>query len=122
MAVAALFAYGVQELTKVLFGGRGSPLLSAFLVGVAANLYARFSGKVPATFVIPGLLQLAPGFIGSQAIFKLIAGHPSAGAEEVRLFDVFVLALQLVTGLFIADMISGRAVRARFERAPAPSH
>jgi uncharacterized membrane protein YjjB (DUF3815 family) len=119
MAIAALFAYGVQDGTEVLFGGHGSPTISAFLVGVAANLYARLTGKIPATFVIPGLLQLAPGFLGTQAIFNLFSGNPNV--EPAHLPDVFMIALELVTGLLLADIVSGRAVRARFERAPAPS-
>ncbi len=124
MAAAALFAFGTQELTKVLFGGRGSPMLSAFLLGIAANLYARLTDKIPATFVIPGLLQLAPGFLGTQAVFDLLggAGGSAVGAQEARFFDVFMTALQLVTGLLLADLLAGRAVRARFEHAPAPSH
>jgi uncharacterized membrane protein YjjP (DUF1212 family) len=121
MAAAALFAFGAQELTMVLFGGRGSPLLAAFLLGVAANLYARLTGKISATFVIPGLLQLAPGFLGTEAMFDLLAGATPT-LDQARLFDVFMTALQLVTGLLIADVVAGGAVRARFERRPAPSH
>lgn len=122
MAVAALFAFGVQELTKLIFGGRGSPMLSALLLGVAANLYARLTDKIPATFVIPGLLQLAPGFLGTEAVFNLLAGAGGANLDQARLFDVFMTALQLVTGLLLADVFAGGAVRRRFHRAPAPSH
>jgi uncharacterized membrane protein YjjP (DUF1212 family) len=122
MATAALFAFGVQELTKVIFGGRGSPLLSALLLGVASYLYARLTGKIPATFVIPGLLQLAPGFLGTQAMFDLLGGRGGSYVEPARFFDVFMTALQLVTGLLLADILAGRATRARFEGKPAPVH
>jgi uncharacterized membrane protein YjjP (DUF1212 family) len=124
MAAAALFAFGTQELTKALFGGRGSPMLSAFLLGIAGNFYARLTDKIPATFVIPGLLQLAPGFLGTQAVFDLLGGGGSSavGAQEARFFDVFMTSLQLVTGLLLADVLAGRAVRARFEHVPAASH
>jgi uncharacterized membrane protein YjjP (DUF1212 family) len=122
MAAAALFAFGAQELTKVIVGGHGSPMLSAFLLGVAGNLYARLTGKIPATFVIPGLLQLAPGFLGTEAVFHLLGGSGDASLEQARFFDVFMTALELVTGLMLADVLSGGAVRARFRRAPAPSH
>jgi uncharacterized membrane protein YjjP (DUF1212 family) len=122
MAGAALFAFGVQELTKVIFGGHGSPMLSAFLLGVAGDLYARLTDGIPATIVIPGLLQLAPGFLGTEAVFNLLAGSGGANLDQARLFDLFMTALQLVTGLLIADVLAGGAVRARFRRAPAPSH
>jgi uncharacterized membrane protein YjjP (DUF1212 family) len=122
MALAAVFAFGAQELTKALFGGRGSPMLSAFLLGVAANLYARLTGKIPATFVIPGLLQLAPGFLGTEAVFNALAGAGGPSLDQARLFDVFMTALELVTGLLLADILAGRALRARFRPTPAPSH
>jgi uncharacterized membrane protein YjjP (DUF1212 family) len=121
MALAALFAFGVQELTKVLFGGHGSPMLSALLLGVAADLYARLTGKIQATFVIPGLFQLAPGFLGTQAVFDLLGGG-ATGIDQARFFDVCMTALQLVTGLLLADVIAGAPLRARFARRPAPSH
>jgi uncharacterized membrane protein YjjP (DUF1212 family) len=122
MAAAALFAFGVQELTKVVFGGRGSPMLSALLLGVASYLYARLTGKVQATFVIPGLLQLAPGFLGTEAVFNLLAGSGGVNLDQARLFDMFMTALELVTGLLLADVLAGGAVRARFRRTPAPTH
>jgi uncharacterized membrane protein YjjP (DUF1212 family) len=106
IAGAVLFAFGAQELTKVLFGGRGSPMLSALLLGVAAHGYGRLTGKVPATVVIPGLLQLAPGFLGTQAVFNLLGSPAGASAGgEARFFDVFMTALQLVVGLLLADVL-----------------
>jgi uncharacterized membrane protein YjjP (DUF1212 family) len=121
MAAAALFAFGVQELTKVFFGGSGSPMLSAFLLGVAGNLYAHLTGKIPGTFVIPGLLQLAPGFLGTRAVLNLLDGGGS-NLADARFFDVFMTALALVTGLLIADVVAGGAMRARFRQTPAASH
>jgi uncharacterized membrane protein YjjB (DUF3815 family) len=108
-------------------GGHGSPLLAAFLLGVASHLYARLTGQIPATFVIPGLLQLAPGFLGTEAVFALLSGHGSESTEPARLFDVFMTALQLVTGLLLADVLAGGEVRARFgprtaRPKPAPTH
>ena len=111
---AAVLAFGTQELTKVLFGGRGSPLLAALVLGVAAHLQARLPGHVPATVLVPGLLQLAPGFLGSEAVVNLLGGG-ATGAEPARFFDVFMVALQLVTGLVLADVLVGRRTEAVIE-------
>jgi uncharacterized membrane protein YjjP (DUF1212 family) len=105
MAVAALVAYGAQELTKAVLGGRGSPLLAAMILGLCGALYARRPGRVRATIVIPGLLQLAPGFLGTEAVFGLLrSGAPAA--ESARFFDVLMIALQLVTGLVLAEVLA----------------
>jgi uncharacterized membrane protein YjjP (DUF1212 family) len=106
MTAAAVLAFGAQELTKALFGGRGSPLLAATVLGVGAALYARGPRKVRGTIVIPGLLQLAPGFLGTEAVFGLLRrGAPAA--ESAQLFDVLLTALQLVTGLVLAEALVG---------------
>jgi uncharacterized membrane protein YjjP (DUF1212 family) len=104
MAAAALLAFGAQELTEALFGGRGSPLLAALILGAAANLYGRAPGRIPATIVIPGLLQLAPGFLGTEAVFGLLR-HGAPAAQDAHFFDVLLTALQLVTGLVIAEVL-----------------
>jgi uncharacterized membrane protein YjjP (DUF1212 family) len=105
MATAALVAFGAQELTKVVLGGRGSPLLSAAILGVVGSLYGRTPGSIRGTIVIPGLLQLAPGFLGTEAVFGLLRrGAPAA--ESARFFDVLMTALQLVTGLVLAEALA----------------
>jgi len=106
IAGAALFAFAIQELSKLVFGGRGSPMVSALLLGLAAHGFASRTGRAPATIIVPGLLQLAPGFLGAQAVFDLLAGVPVArSGEQARFFDVFMTALQLVTGLLLSEVL-----------------
>lgn len=100
---AVLLAFGTQELTKLLVGGRGSPLVSAFVLGIAGLLYARLPGRTATTLIMPGLLQLAPGFIGTQVILALL--HPRAASSGESFFDVLLVAAQLVLGLIFAAAI-----------------
>jgi uncharacterized membrane protein YjjP (DUF1212 family) len=117
MAGAAALAYGAHALTKALLGGDGSPFVAALLVGVAANLQAR-SGRPPAVVIIPGLLQLAPGFLGSEAIVGLLGR--AGTARPPAFFDVLMTALALVLGLVLAEVVSGRRTQLLVEgRAPA---
>jgi uncharacterized membrane protein YjjP (DUF1212 family) len=103
IAGAVLLAYGTQELTKLLVGGRGSPLISAFVLGVAGLLYGRRKGRLPATLINPGMIQLAPGFLGTQAILTLLG--TAALGEEARIFDMLLVAVQLVMGLIFAAVV-----------------
>jgi uncharacterized membrane protein YjjP (DUF1212 family) len=120
IAGAALLAFGTQELTRLLFGGRGSPLLSALVVGLAAQAYGRLTGKVPATIVIAGLLQLVPGFLGTQPVLDLLSGnHLAPAPEQARLFSAAMTALQLGIGLFLAELLAGRGPRAHLEGLPS---
>jgi uncharacterized membrane protein YjjB (DUF3815 family) len=111
IAAAAVLAYGIQELTKAVFGGSGSPLIAALVLGIVANLYGRIPGHIPGTVLVPGLLQLAPGFLGTQTVIGLIGRGGDAAVQPARAFDVFIILLQLVLGLVLADVLVGRQSR-----------
>jgi uncharacterized membrane protein YjjP (DUF1212 family) len=103
MVLAVLLAYAAQEAAKLVVGGRGSAFAAALIVGVAAQLFARWPGHFAATILVPGFLQLVPGFLGTQAVLGLLDPVSSGGAAGF--FDVFLVALQLVTGLVVAELI-----------------
>ena len=103
IVAAVVIAFGAQELTRLIGGPRGAPLIAAFLLAVAAYLQARIPGHVAFTMIIPGLLQLAPGFLGTEATFKLMTiGAPSNSAS---FFGVIVLAAQLGIGILVAGLL-----------------
>lgn len=106
IVLGAVVGYGAQLVTKAIFGGDGSPLLASLALGIVANLQGRLPGHAPATVLVPGLLQLAPGFLGSEAMFKLVGhGQESSAASY---FDVVLTAFQLVTGLLLAALLVPR--------------
>jgi uncharacterized membrane protein YjjB (DUF3815 family) len=110
IAAGALVAFGGRELTKLLFPPDGSPALATFALGTVALAVRRLGGPMPALLIIPGLLQIAPGFLGTEAVLASLRG--SAGASGSTLFDVLLLALQLVTGLLAAEALFGSSRRA----------
>jgi uncharacterized membrane protein YjjB (DUF3815 family) len=114
MIAATVIAYGTQELSKLWAGGRGSPFVAAFVLGAVAHLHRRWSGRSVATMIIPGLLQLAPGFLGTEVSMRLLQHR----AGTASFFDVMLVALQLGSGLLIADLLFGR--RRPVERLAAP--
>ncbi len=95
-----LLAFYAQLLTKHLFGEPGSPFLATFVVGIAAGLQARLPDHVAGTVLVPGFLQLAPGFLGVQSMLLLLRGE--APAEGVSIFNVLLVATQLALGLLAA--------------------
>lgn len=104
--LGVLVAFGTQALTKLAFGEAGAPFLSAFVLGCVANIYGRLAREgIPATVIVPGLLQLAPGFLGTQAVFALLRGN-GGGAP---FFQVFLVAIQLVSGLVLSSVLFARA-------------
>jgi uncharacterized membrane protein YjjP (DUF1212 family) len=103
MVAAVVIAFGAQELTRHAVGERGAPVVAAFVLGAAAYFYARSgAGRVPFTMLVPGLLQLAPGFLGTKDVLSMLkVGGRAPGAGY---FDVIVLAVQLGIGILIASL------------------
>jgi uncharacterized membrane protein YjjP (DUF1212 family) len=112
-----LLAFGVQELTKRAIPDQGAPMASAFVLGSAAYLQARATGRSPAIVIVPGLLQLSPGFLGTEAVLALLTG--TGGNDKATFFQVGLVALQLSIGILIASVLFHP--RARRDRDEAPS-
>ena len=118
IVAAAVIAYGAQELSRLPLGDRGAPLVVSFVLGCAAYLYARRPGRVPFTMLVPGLLQLAPGFLGTKATFRMLTvGAPVPASASY--FDVVLLALQLGIGILAAGLLFKRVGR-RAQTVPPP--
>ncbi len=106
----AVFAFGAHLMTKVVLGGDGSPLLAALLLGLFGFWYGRSPGHAAGVILIPGLLQLAPGFVGTEAVMQLLRGRVQG--EVATFFNVGMAGLQLVVGLMLAALIFNRKRRA----------
>lgn len=100
---AVVLAYGTQELTRLVVGDPGSPFTAALVVGAGGELYRRWSGRTPVLFVVPGLFQLTPGFLGTRTILQRLLDPVAKPAENFA--DVLVVALQLVIGLFVGALL-----------------
>jgi uncharacterized membrane protein YjjB (DUF3815 family) len=107
---ASLLAYGTQELTKLALVDRGAPLLTALVIGVAGQLYARRRGRTASMVIVPGLLQVAPGFIGTEAVLHLLY---DPGTSNQSFSRVLLVTLQLVTGLVVAGVLVRPKSRSR---------
>jgi len=120
IVLATVLAFGAQELSRLVMGDRGAPIVVAFVLGCAAYLYASRPGRLPFTMLIPGLLQLAPGFLGTNATFRaLTMGH---GASTATFFDVILLAFQLGAGIMVASLLFNKRRRRKARAQPAPAH
>ena len=122
IVLATVIAFGTQELTRMAIGERGAPIVVAFVLGSAAYLYARRPGRIPFTMLVPGLLQIAPGFLGTNATFKMLTAGETASTASY--FGVAVLAVQLGIGILGASLLfkhRSQTVRRRVASAPATS-
>jgi uncharacterized membrane protein YjjP (DUF1212 family) len=94
--------------TSSTFGGLlGSPVLAAFVgalaVGLAGNLFARWSRRPASIVQLPGLILLVPGSIGMKSLSALLGQDVLAGLETG--FFALLVAVALATGLILASAL-----------------
>jgi len=106
MIAGVLVAFGTHELTKLVFPPDGSAFLATFLLTTVAIVQYRLGGRLPAVLIIPGFLQIAPGFLGSESVLALLRPGAHHAASDT-FFHVMLLALQLVTGMLVAETLFG---------------
>ena len=106
MVAGVLVAFGSHELTKLIFPPDGSAFFATFLLTAVAIVQYRMGGRLPAVLIIPGFLQIAPGFLGSESVLALLRPGAHHAANDT-FFQVGLLALQLVTGSLVAEAALG---------------
>ncbi len=104
--IIALASGGIVWVTQ--FVVRSAPVawaafLSALVLAVSANGYARMTRKPSQVFLLPGLLLLVPGSFGFRSFDALLRGDYSQGASQA--VDMFTLAGALVMGLLVANVV-----------------
>jgi uncharacterized membrane protein YjjB (DUF3815 family) len=100
---ASAFAFAASKL-----GARmGSPLLGPFvgalMLGLLANLFARWRDPTPQLLLVPGLALLVPGAFGLRGLDSLLSGQSITGLEQG--FQMFMMTMALVAGLLFSNAI-----------------
>src|SRR4030095_5195343 len=107
IVAGVLVAFGSHELTKLIAPPDGSAFLATFLLTGVAIVQYRLGGRLPGVLIIPGFLQIAPGFLGTESVLALLRPGSQAFTDNT-FFHVMLLAWQLVTGTIVAEAVFGR--------------
>jgi uncharacterized membrane protein YjjB (DUF3815 family) len=111
VVAAVLLAWGLEQLTKLAIPERGAPLVASFVLAIVAYLGTKRFRRSPALMLVPGLLQLTPGFVGTNAMLSLLGDQGSRSDTSV---SVILIAAQLTLGLVLAEvMLRPRALVSR---------
>lgn len=98
-------------LIAVVGAGIGSiinaPVIGAFvgsvMVGMAGNLFVRFSGRPGSIMHLPGLILLVPGSIGLRSLATLLENDVISGIETAML--AAMIAVALTTGMIVSSVL-----------------
>ncbi len=103
LAGAAVALYGSRAGDRLL-GPQFAAFAGAFLLGLAANLLRRLRDRPTALLQVPGLMLLVPGSLGFRSISALLSRDVLSGVEAA--FTTILVAVSLVTGLLIANVVA----------------
>lgn len=100
---ACLIATLSARAGVVALGPQLGAFAAALLVGLASNLLATLRRRPVAVMQVPGLILLVPGSIGFQSFQALFTAQTLAGVQAA--FQMFVTAIALVYGIFLANLL-----------------
>lgn len=89
---------------NTLLGAEFGVFFGAVSVGVASNLFARFTDRPAAIALVPGALMLVPGSVGFRSVTAMLEREVVSGIDT--LFSMLLLAISLVAGLFFANLLT----------------
>ncbi len=86
-----------------LLGPELGALIGAVLIGVGSNLAARWRDRPALVTQMPGLMLLVPGSLGFRSVTALVEQDTLSGLQTA--FTVVLVAISLVTGLLVANVL-----------------
>ena len=100
VALACWLAFGGARAGTAFLGPEFGAGAGAWLLGVGANLYARFLGRPALVPLLPGLLLLVPGSLGYRSLGYLARGDTLAGIDAA--VEMVFIAVSLLVGLLLS--------------------
>ena len=105
--LVATCAFSAGQLSTPLFGDALGPslaaMVSALVLGLGSNAFARITDRPAALVMVPGILLLVPGTMGFRSVTSFLRRDVIAAVDTA--FAVGLVAGALVTGLLVANLI-----------------
>ncbi len=109
MLLACLVGFTASRYSASLLGPELGMFVGAFAVGILASAVSRWADEPAALIEVPGTLVLVPGSIGFRSITAMLENQVVSGLETA--FRVLLIAMSLVAGLLMANLVMPRPRR-----------
>ena len=101
---SGVLAYGVSTLVTNAWGATLGAFLGAFVVGVYANLFARYRNAPAALVTLPGIVVLVPGSKVYVGLDNAISSKQIVDVDHIGV-QTFLLFMSLIAGLVFASAV-----------------
>ncbi|KND02045.1 uncharacterized protein SPPG_02549 [Spizellomyces punctatus DAOM BR117] len=78
-------------------------IISAFAIGVSANIYARWTKDVAVPAIICGIVMMVPGSMGVRATLGFFGSNATNAVQVV--FQMLMIGMSIGIGLFLASLV-----------------
>lgn len=102
--LAAMTGYAISRFAGGTWGSPVGVFLSALVVTVAGNGYARWLNRPGAVVRVPGIIMLVPGSTSLRSVLTLIQQQDMGAGQDAAIAVLNVL-LSLVAGLLIGNLV-----------------
>lgn len=104
MLVISGIGFGSYSLCAYLEAGSDlATVFSALTIGMAANVWARFTHHPSIVLIISGILLLVPGGLSVKAVHAILASD--AGAGFTFAVQMVVISLSITVGVSLANLL-----------------
>lgn len=100
---ASTLAFTGSRMGGIAFGPESGGFMGALLLGLAANGFARLTGRPASLLLVPGTILLVPGTIGLKSMTALVGQDVLGGVQAG--FGALMIATSIVAGLLISDFV-----------------
>lgn len=101
---SGVLAYGVSTLITNAWGTTLGAFLGAFVVGVYANLFARYRNAPAALVTLPGIVVLVPGSKVYVGLDNVISSNQIVDVNHIGV-QTFLLFMSLIAGLVFSSAV-----------------
>ncbi|MFT6633011.1 MAG: uncharacterized membrane protein YjjP (DUF1212 family) [Bacteriovoracaceae bacterium] len=100
--LSGIVTIGALNLCLTFFNQTLSVFISAFIIGLFSNLFARIRQRPAAITLLPGIIFLVPGSVGLKGLNLIFQEDFIAGLSGG--FQMLIVAISIVAGLFLANV------------------
>ena len=103
--VSAAAGYLISRYVGGQLGNTAGVFLSALLLTMAGNLYARWKNRPGALIRLPGIILLVPGSVSFRGLMNLMQ-QQDINAGQAALMAVLNILLALIAGLMFGNLLA----------------
>ncbi|TPX56289.1 hypothetical protein SpCBS45565_g08439 [Spizellomyces sp. 'palustris'] len=92
-------------------------IISAFAIGVSANIYARWTKDVAVPAIICGIVMMVPGSMGVRATLGFFGSNATNAVQVV--FQMLMIGMSIGIGLFLASLVVFPIKGTRYKVSPS---